>query len=54
MSVFIAQEEERSRDTPADLMTGWGKRVLMIHLLLGWGCIRPLQRWGEEWATYLS
>ena len=39
MSVFITQGEERSCDTPADLLIGWGKRVLMTHLLAGWGCI---------------
>ena len=40
MSAFIAQGEERSCDTPADLLVGWGKRGLRIHLLVGWGCIR--------------
>ena len=34
--VFIAQGEERSRDTPADLLIGWGKRGLRIHLLVVW------------------
>lgn len=34
-SVFIAQGEERSQDTPADLLIGWGKRGLGIHLLVG-------------------
>ena len=28
LSVFIAQGEQRSRDTPADLLIGWGKRGL--------------------------
>ena len=42
-SVFIAQGEERSQDTPADLLIGWGKRGLRIHLLVGWGHIRPCQ-----------
>ena len=37
--VFIAQGEESSQDTPADLMIGWGKRGLMIYV--GWGYIRP-------------
>ena len=36
--------EENSCDTPADLLTGWGKRGLMIHLLVGWGRVRP--QWG--------
>ena len=35
MSVFIAQE--RRGYTPADLLIGWGKRGLAIHLLVGWG-----------------
>ena len=34
MSVFITQGKERSYDTPADLLIGWGKRGLGIHLLL--------------------
>ena len=34
MSVFIAQGEARSPDTPADLLIGWGKRGLRIHLLV--------------------
>ena len=39
-SVFITQGEERSRDTPADLLIGWGERgVLTIHLLVGWGVV---------------
>ena len=52
MSVFIAQGEERSHDTPADLLIGWGKRGLMMHLQVGWGIkgLRP----GEDWPTYLS
>ena len=33
MSVFVAQGEQRSQDTPADLLIGWGKRGLTIHLL---------------------
>ena len=41
MSVFITQGEERSHDTPANLLIGWGKRGLRIHLLVGWGYIRP-------------
>ena len=36
MSVCITQGEERS-DTPTDLLTGWGKRGLTIHLLLTCG-----------------
>ena len=35
--VFIAQGEERSGDTPADLPIGWGRRGLTIHLLVGGG-----------------
>ena len=35
--VFIAQGEERSYNRPAGLLIGWGKRGLMIHLLVGWG-----------------
>ena len=54
MPVFITQGEVRSRGTPADLLIGWVKKGLMIHFLVGWGCIRPLWRWEEEWATYLS
>ena len=42
VSVFIAQGEERSYDTPADLLIGLENRDLMIHLLVGWGHIRPL------------
>lgn len=42
MSVFITQGEERSQDTPADVLIGWGKRELTIHLLVGWECIRIL------------
>ena len=42
MSVFIAQGEERSPDTPADLLIGWGKRGLMMHLLVGWGHMKAL------------
>ena len=40
VSVFIAQGEEGSQDTPAELLIGWGKRGLKIHLLVGWGYIR--------------
>ena len=54
MSIFITQGEARSPDTLADLLIGWGKRGLTIHLLVAWGRIRAPQRWGEEWATYLS
>ena len=54
LSVFIAQEEERSQDTPADLLGGWGNRGLLIGLLAGWGRIRPLEGWGEACATHLS
>lgn len=39
MSIFITQGEERTQDTPADLLIGWGKRGLRIHLLVGWGYI---------------
>ncbi len=42
MSVFIAQGEEGSQDTPADLLIGWGKRGLAIHLPVGGGLIRSL------------
>ena len=42
VSVFIAQGEERSQDTPADLLIGWGKRGFMIHLLVGWELVKPL------------
>ena len=42
MSLFIAQGEERSYDTPADLLLGWEKAGLTIHLLVGRGHIRPL------------
>lgn len=55
-SVFLAQGEGRSQDT-ADLLIGWGKGggCLMIHLLVGWGHIRPYRGGGDdEWATYLS
>lgn len=54
MCVFITQGEERSCDMPVDLLICWGKRGLTIHLLVGWGHMRLLQRWDEEWATYLS
>ena len=50
MSAFIAQGEERSCDTPADLLVGWGKRGLRIHLLVGWGCIRPYRGWVRSGA----
>ena len=46
--------EERSCDIPADLLIGWGRRGFMIHLLVGWGYIRPLKGQRKEWATYLS
>ena len=43
VSVFIAQGEERSQDAPADLLIGWRKRGGSdIHVLAGWGLIRPL------------
>ena len=42
VSVFIAQGEERSHDTPANLLIGWGKKGRRIHLLIGWERIRPL------------
>ena len=32
----------RSPDTPADLLIGWGKRGLMMHLLVGWGHMKAL------------
>ena len=54
MSVFIAQEEKRSYDTPVDLLIDWGKKGLGIHFLLGWGHIRALLGQGEAWTTYLS
>ena len=44
MLVFITQEEERYFDIPADLLIGWGKRGFMIHLLVGWRCIRAPSR----------
>ena len=48
MSVFIAQGEGRSRDTPADLRIGWEKGgVLRINLLVGWEQIRPLWAGGR-------
>ena len=50
-SVFITQGEERSYDASADLLIGWGKRGVMIHLPVGWGLPGG---WGEEWTTYLS
>ena len=34
VSVFIAQGEERSCDTPADLLIGWEKMDPKIHLLV--------------------
>ena len=33
-SASIAQREERSQDTPADLPIGWGKRSLTLQLQL--------------------
>ena len=53
-SVFTAQGEARADNTSADLLTGWGKRGLTTHLLVGWGHIRPRYERGEAWATYLS
>ena len=59
MSVFLTQGERRvlsqAREremAPADLLIGWGKRGLMMHLQVGWGIkgLRP----GEDWPTYLS
>ena len=41
VSIFITWEEERSCNTPANLLIGWGKRSLRIHLLVGWGYIMP-------------
>ena len=41
VSVFITQGEEKAQDIPADLLIIWGKRSLRIHLLVGWGYIRP-------------
>ena len=41
MYVFMAPGEERSQDTPADLLIGWGRSGPMIHLLVDWGCVRP-------------
>ena len=40
-SVFITQGEEKFQDMPADLLITWRKRGLMIHLLVGWGRMRP-------------
>ena len=34
---LITQGEERFHKIPADLLIGWEKRVLVIHLLVGWG-----------------
>ena len=39
-SVFTVQGEKRSRDTLADLLMGWGKRDLRIHLLDVWGAFK--------------
>lgn len=42
MSVFIPQKE-MSYDTLADPLIGLGKiHILMVHMLVGWGCIRAL------------
>ena len=51
---YNPRRNERSSDTPADLLIGWGKKGLMMHLLVGWGHIRSTWGGGEEWATYLS
>ena len=37
--VCVTQGEERSCYTPEDLLIGWRKRDLGMHLLVGWGCI---------------
>ena len=42
VSVFSAQGEKGSQDTPADLLTGWGKRGLRIHLLAVGGIYGPV------------
>ena len=34
--VFLARGEEWSYHKPADLLTGWEKREVGMHLLLGW------------------
>ena len=47
MSVFAAQGEERSWDTPADLLG------FMIHLLAGWGVSGPYRGWGVSHAPFL-
>lgn len=39
---YSPERQERSCYTPADLLIGWGKRDLRIHLLVGWGHIMPL------------
>ena len=70
VSVFIAQRQRGVRSGLAmHLLTcrwlggewghtlavwlgeGWG---LLIHLLVVWGCVLPLQGQGKAWATYLS
>ena len=33
--------EDGSYDTPSSLLIGWGKKGLMIHLLVGWGYTMP-------------
>ena len=50
----MAQEVERSHDTPADLLIGWGigEREVLCPLA-GWlGASKAPVGQGEEWATY--
>ena len=35
-AVFIAQEEEMSHDTPADLLISWGKKRLTCNKVICW------------------
>ena len=41
-SMFTDQGEERSHDTPADLLIGWGKRGLAIPSWLAGGIYCPI------------
>ena len=40
--------------TPDNLLIGWGKRGLIMDLLVGWGHIRPYRAGVRSGATCLS
>ena len=55
MSVFITQGEQRSRDTHADLLIGWGKKG-SYNTLAGWlgACKVPIRAgWGMGHIPFL-